>query len=81
MWQTVRDKYLAFHASFHGSEVIIWSRAQVALGAIGAGLLLVDPMAFNLDPKWAAAWVAANGALSEYLRRRGASYEDDGSIK
>lgn len=82
MWQTLKTNYLKFHGSFHDSEIIIWSRIQMAVGAIGAGVLLLDPASFDLDAKWTAIWVAANGALSEYLRRRREDFSgDDGSTK
>ncbi len=74
MWQK-------FYKSFHDSEVILWARIQVFLGIGYAGLSMVDPMMLNLPPRAVAAWVFANGALAEYLRRRRAEYDTDGDVK
>ncbi len=70
-----------FKASFHGSEVIIWARLNVAFGALYAGVQFLDLTIFDLDRKWVVAWAVANGIIGELLRRHRAEYDDDGKMK
>lgn len=82
MYTFIRDKLIDFWSTFHGSGTIIWARAQVMLGVLYAGYVLVEPSSFtDIPPHYVAGWVAANGMLAEYVRRRGAEYHDDGNIK
>jgi hypothetical protein len=81
MYSYLKDKIVYLYETFHGSETIVLARFNTAAGCLATGLLLLDPNSFGLDPRWVTGWTAANGVLAEYLRRRNASYDDDGSIK
>jgi hypothetical protein len=76
----IRLKLAYLHATFHDSEVIWLARINMAGGALVTGALMLDPNAFGVDPRIATIWTAVNGALSEYLRRRGATYDKDGNL-
>lgn len=81
MYSFIKDKIAYFYATFHGSETILLARFNMAIGSIYAGLQLFDMSQLDIDKKWVTAWIVGNGALQEYLRRRNASYDDDGSMK
>lgn len=82
MYTTLRDKLADFWSTMHGSGTIIWARSQVMLGVIYAGYTLIEPSSFtDVPPHYVAAWVAGNGMLAEYIRRRKAEYDDEGKMK
>lgn len=81
MYSILKDKIAYLYATFHGSETILLARFNMAVGSVYAGLQLLDVSQLDIDKKWVTAWIVGNGVLGEYLRRRGASYDDDGSIK
>lgn len=83
MWNFVRDKCIYAYFSFHNNETIIWARIQVALGAAWLALSGTDLSVFIENPKILGGWMFLNGFISEYLRRRGASFtaDDDKSAK
>lgn len=76
MYQTIKTNCIRFHRSFRSSAVILIARLNVLLGAAYTYLLTVDPhMLGDLwpgfkDPRVIAAFVIANGVLTEYGRRR-----------
>lgn len=81
MWQWLKDKYEYVHGSFHGSEVILWSRLQVLIASLWVGLQGVDVSPVIHDPKYMLYYVIFSNVVNEWLRRRKAEYNNDGSIK
>lgn len=81
MLQIIKEKALAFHASFHDSSVILFSRVNVALGTLWVGLQGVDVSPVVKDPKWMVYYVIGSNVVNELLRRSGAEYDKDGKIK
>lgn len=81
MLQFLKDKYLYIHNTFHGSEVILWSRINVALGTAWVALQGVDVSPLIKDPKWLVYYIIFSNLVNESLRRHRAEYEHDGSIK
>jgi hypothetical protein len=79
MWNFVRDKCIWVYFSFHNNETIIWARIQILLGSAWLALSNSDLSVFIENPKILGYWMFLNGFVSEYLRRRGASFtvEDD----
>ena len=72
-------------ASFHDSEVLIWSRLQVVLGVLGSVVLAllhvvlqVDMSALFADPKYLVLWLVFSGLLTEFLRNRREAWRDPG---
>lgn len=65
MWAKIRT-------FFKDSEVIFWSRLQLAVGAIAGLVTYVDPQLVSpvLDVKYLPYFLLANGLATEYLRRR-----------
>lgn len=80
MWQWIKDTLTVIHETFHGSGSIWLARLNMLGGAMLTGALMLDPSSFGLDPKWVTLWTATNGAIAEYLRRRGATYDPDGNL-
>jgi hypothetical protein len=60
---------------FLHSEIILWARLQVLVGAIWTVLSTAD-LSPVLDPKWMTYWLIINGVISELLRRRGTETRD-----
>lgn len=81
MYSLLKDKIAYLYATFHGSETLVLARFNMAVGSVYAGLQLLDVGSLDIDKKWVTAWIVGNGALQEFLRRRNAEYNDDGSIK
>lgn len=81
MYKTIRAKIIDLYTTFHGSETILIARFNVVMGSLYAGLQLLDPTQLPIDVKYITAWVVGNGVLTEYLRRRNAEYDDDGTLK
>ena len=79
MWRKFLD-------SFHDSETIVWSRAKAFVGTIMLAIVNSGAdMSVFLSPKWLVVWqifaafLVADGAFSEYARRRRADdlYDQD----
>jgi hypothetical protein len=70
MYRFLRDKWDYTYGSFHGSEVLIWSRFQVAFGSIWLAVSQSDLSPFISNPKFLSGWLIFNGFVTEYLRRR-----------
>ena len=70
-----------FWDSFHSSEVIWWSRVQVAVGAIWLGFSQTDLSPIIRDPKWLTYWLIFNGIVTELFRRHRGEYDDDGKMR
>lgn len=81
MYSFLKDKIAYLYSTFHGSETILLARFNMAVGSIYAALQLVDVSGLDIDKKWVTAWIVGNGALQEWLRRRNATYDEDGGIK
>lgn len=81
MYRLLRDKFADLYSTFHGSETILLARFNAMIGSLYVAVAAMDLSPFDLNPKYVAGWVAFNGFLSEYLRRRNAEFNDDGSMK
>lgn len=73
MWQHTKDWWDKFHASFGGSDTIVWARAQLLLGAAYTGVQGVDMTAFISDHHMLQYYIFANALITELLRRRNAT--------
>jgi hypothetical protein len=67
MWEKIKNW-------FWRSETILWARLQMFVGTIWTVLSATD-LSPLLDPKWLTYWLIFSGAITEYLRRRGAMQE------
>lgn len=81
MWEQIKAKYLYIHATFHDSEVLLWSRLQIALGSGWFAMQGVDISPVLTNPKHLMGYLIFSNFVNEILRRRGAEYNGDGSIK
>jgi hypothetical protein len=81
MLQRLKDTYDYVHGSFHGSEVILWSRLQIMIGAGWLSLQGQDLSPILHEPKYILYYAIGSNFINEMLRRRKATYDDDGSIK
>ena len=81
MWQRVKDEASYLHSTFHSSEVIWWARAQYVLLIVYTALQQVDLSAIISDHRLLQFYIFTNAIISESLRRRGAEYNSDGSIR
>lgn len=70
MWSQVKSKWQAFHDSFHGSDTLVWARAQFLLLAGYTSLQNVDMSAFITDHRLLQLYIFTNGVMTEMLRRR-----------
>ncbi len=61
MWARIR-------VFFHDSEVIVWSRLQLLVGAVWA-VLVVSDLSSVLPAKWLPWWLIFSGIVTEYTRR------------
>ena len=73
MWQQIKSKWQYFHDSFHGSDTIVWARAQLLLGAGYTALQGVDVSVFVTDRHLLQYYIFANALITEMLRRRNAT--------
>lgn len=73
MWQHTKAYWQRFHDSFHGSDTIVWARAQLLLGAGYTALQGVDISAFISDRHLLQYYIFANALITEMLRRRNAT--------
>lgn len=81
MWRYVSDKYWAFHSTFHGSSVIVWSRAQMLIGSLWFAFQGVDMSPILTNPKHLMGYLIFSNFINETLRRSGAEYNTDGTVK
>ncbi len=70
MFAKFKSWFDSFVASFHDSEVLVWSRVQFLVGVVWAVLSQTDLSPVISDPKYLTYWLIANGVITEYLRRR-----------
>ena len=63
-------------AWFLHSEVLLWARLQVLVGAVWTVLATADLTAV-LNPKALTYWMIINGVITELLRRRGTETKDN----
>jgi hypothetical protein len=78
-WLKEKVRYL--HGTFHSSEVIWWARIQFVLLVVYQALQVVDLSLFISDHRLFQAYLFVNALVSEYLRRRNATYDENGNIK
>lgn len=81
MWGWVKDECRYLWSTFHSSEVIIWARAQYILLVVYEALQQIDISAFISDHRLLQIYIFINALMSEWLRRRNAEYNPDGSIR
>ena len=81
MWQSIKNITAYLVSSFHGSEVLIWSRLNIALGSAWLALQGVDISPLVHDPKLLVYWVIFSNFVNEMLRKRRAEYDDNGNMK
>lgn len=81
MWQSIKSTVTYTYASFHGSEVIGFSRLNVMLGSMWFAFQGVDMSPILTNPKHLMGYIIFSNFVNETLRRRKATYDDDGSIK
>lgn len=77
----LKDECRYLYGTFHSSEVIWWSRIQVAVGTVWVALQGVDVSPVITNPKWLLYWVIFSNLVNEGLRRRRAEYDHNGDIK
>lgn len=75
MWQQTQTWYWKFHDTFHGSDTIVWARAQfLILGASAyTAVQGVDMSMFISDKHQLQIYIFANALITELLRRRNAT--------
>lgn len=77
--QRLKGWWISFHASFHDSETILWSRIKVAVGLIFVATMGFDMSTIITDPHWllvykvASVFLMADGGFSEFIRRNRAT--------
>lgn len=81
MWEFIKAKYAYIHGSFHESEVIAWSRFNVALGSAWVALQASDISPLVNNPRYMAYYIIFSNFVNEMLRRRRADYDDKGALK
>jgi hypothetical protein len=81
MIQYLRMKYAYVHGSFHNSSLIFWARLNVFIGALFAAAQATDLSPIFSNPKYLTFWLIFSNLISEYTRRRGATYDDAGNMK
>lgn len=81
MWTWLKTEFWSFHSTFHGSSVILWSRLQMTLGSLWFAFQGVDMSPILTNPKYLMAYMIASNFINETLRRSGAEYHQDGSIR
>ena len=65
MLERLRNWYLSFHASFHGSEVILWARCQYIFFLVYTGLQVVDVSLFISDKHLLQGYMFMNAIVTE----------------
>ena len=79
--QWLRQEYDYIYGTFHDSSVIFWSRLQVLLGSLWFALQGVDLSPVLTNPKVLMGYLIVSNFVNEMLRRNGAEYHEDGTIK
>jgi len=76
MYQFLVDKISWVLGSFHRNETIIWARIQMGIGAAWVALVSnTDSLAKIIEnPKYLGYALMVIAGISEYLRRRGATF-------
>ena len=77
MWQFVKDKYAYLYGTFHGSETILWSRLNIALGSAWIALQGVDVSPILHDPKYLVYYVIFSNFVNEMLRRHREDWKEE----
>jgi hypothetical protein len=70
MWQAIKGHWGSFVGTFHKSEVILWARFQILLGAAFAAMQMVDMSLFITDRQALQGYIFFNAIVTELLRRR-----------
>jgi hypothetical protein len=81
MLDWIKSEYRYLHGTFHGSSVILWSRLQVFLGTLWFSLQGIDLSPVLTNPKLLMGYLIFSNFVNESLRRSGAEYHPDGTIK
>lgn len=81
MLPVIKDKFWYLYGTFHDSEVILWSRLQIAIGSGWFAMQGVDVSPILTNPKHLMGYLIFSNFVNEMLRRRNADYNKDGSIK
>lgn len=79
--QWLKQEFALLKGTFHDSSVIVWARLQVLMGIVWLALQGVDLSPLVTNPKYMAYWVIFSNVVNELLRRNGAEYHADGSLK
>lgn len=81
MWSQIKQEYWYLHGTFHNSSVIVWSRFQVTLGTLWFAFQGVDLSPILTNPKFLMGYLIFSNFVNETLRRNGAEYHPDGSLR
>lgn len=81
MWEFIKRECAYLHGTFHDSEVILWSRLNVALGSAWYALQGVDVSPILKDPHYLVLWIIFSNFINEMLRRRRGDYDEDGKLR
>lgn len=75
MWEFIKGRWIYFHATFHGSDTIVWARAQFLFLAASTYTATqgVDMSVFISDKHQLQIYIFANALITEMLRRRNAT--------
>lgn len=81
MWGWIKQEWSYLYGTFHSSETIWWARAQYVFLAVFEALQQIDISAFISDHRLLQCYIFVNAIATEFLRRRNAEYDPDGSIR
>lgn len=81
MWSWIKREYAYLHGTFHGSSVIVWSRLNMFIGTFWFSIQGIDLSPVLTNPKVLMGYLIFNNFVNEMLRRNGAEYHPDGSIR
>lgn len=77
----IKNEWDYLYGTFHGSETILWSRLNIAIGSAWVALQGSDLSPVISNPKYIAYWVIFSNFINELFRRRHAEYDDHGNMK
>lgn len=80
MWQTLKQTASYTYGSFHNSESIAWSRFNVVLGSAWIALQGQDVSPVLHEPKYILYYAVGSNFINEWLRRRRAVVDENGSL-